>query len=117
MTEILLVDDNQDFLGLVKNLLEQEGMTVRCAESGEEALSELRENTFHLMITDLNLPGLDGFALSRKALEIAPCMPIIMATGDIYPGISRMAKEAGIANVLFKPFHPSEMLYAVKDAI
>ena len=114
MKNILLVDDNQDCLRLVKNLLEIEGMTVQSAESGEEALCELREKTFYLMITDLNLPGLDGFALAQKALEIAPCMPVIMITGSIAPGIPRLAEEAGIAKVLFKPFHPNEILAAIR---
>ena len=92
-------------------------MTVQSAESGEEALCELREKTFYLMITDLNLPGLDGFALAQKALEIAPCMPVIMVTGSIAPGIPRLAEEAGIATVLFKPFHPSEILAAVRKVV
>ena len=117
MKNILLVDDNQDCLRLVKNLLEIEGMTVQSAESGEEALCELREKTFYLMITDLNLPGLDGFALAQKALEIAPGMPVIMVTGSIAPGIPRLAEAAGIATVLYKPFHPNEILAAVRNVV
>lgn len=114
--KLLLVDDDQDILRMVKNLLEQEGLTVQCAESGEEALSELRlrEKPFSLMITDLNLPGLDGLALARKALELAPDMSVIMITGSIEQGITRMAEEAGIATVLFKPFNPDELLKAVR---
>lgn len=113
----MVVDDDQDCLRLVKNLLEIEGMTVLSAESGEDALCELREKTFYLMITDLNLPGLDGFALAQKALEIAPRMPVIMVTGSILPGIPRLAKEAGIAKVLFKPFHPNEILAAIREVV
>lgn len=114
MTDILLVDDDQDLLRLIKSLLAQEGMAVQSAESGEEALCELREKTFELMITDFNLPGLDGLALAQKALGIAPRMPIIMITGSIASGIPRLAEEAGIAKVLFKPFHPNEILAAIR---
>ncbi len=114
MHDILLVDDNQDFLCLVKSLLENEGMTIQCAQSGEEALCALKGKTFHLMITDLNMPGLDGFALAQKASSIAPHMLIFMVTGDLSPGIPRLVEEAGIDMVLTKPFHPNEMLRAVR---
>lgn len=115
MKSVLLTDDDPDCQGIVKSLLENEGMTVQCAESGEEALGELRERTFDLLITDLNLPGLDGFGLSKKALEIAPYTPVIMITGDISPGIPRLAEEIGIKKVLFKPFNPTEILAAIRD--
>ncbi len=115
--DILLVDDNQDCLELVKKVLENKGMTVHCVENGEIALCELRENTFYLMITDLSLPGLDGFALAQKALKIAPGMPVIMITGEKSPGITRLAEEIGIVKVLFKPFYPNEMLTTVREAV
>jgi len=116
MGEILLVDDNLDLLWLVRTLLEQEGMTVQCAESGEEALYELGVKAFCMMITDLDLPGLNGLALTRKALEIAPCMPVIMITGNISPEIPQLAEEVGIARVLAKPFHSHEIIAAIRDA-
>jgi response regulator receiver domain-containing protein len=78
MQEILVVDDDRQNLGLVRHLLENEQMTVQCATSGEEALRKLEKNTFDLMITDLNMPGLDGFELARKAAVIAPHMPIVV---------------------------------------
>ena len=115
MEDILLVDDDRDILHLVRNLLETEGMTVRCAETGEEALCELREKTFHLLITDLNLPGLDGFALASKASSLAPRMPIIMITGNLSSMIPSLAMEAGITTILAKPFHANELLEAVRE--
>ena len=54
MKEILLVDDDPDCQGLIKNLLENEGMKVHCAARGAEALRKMKEMSFHLMITDLN---------------------------------------------------------------
>jgi len=114
MVNILVVDDDKQILELVKLILECEGVAVHCVESGEEALEQITERTFSLMITDLNMPGLDGFELSRKGRKIAPQMPIIMNTGDTSPKTTRMAMEIGISKVLIKPFHTNEMRETIR---
>ena len=117
MKDILVVDDDRIVLGLVKRILEREGFVAHCVESGEEALEQIKEKTFSLMITDLNMPGLDGLELARKGLEIAPQMPIIMDTGRISPKIIRQANEIGIAKVLAKPFLLKELLQTMRIEI
>ena len=114
MEAILVVDDDIIMLELVKRILERDGIVAHCVASGEEALEQITERTFSLMITDLNMPGLDGLELSRKGLEIAPQMPIIMNTGGISPEIIRQAKEIGIAKVVTKPFLPKELLKTIR---
>lgn len=115
MEDILVVDDDNIMLELVKRILEREGIVVHCAASGEEALEQIKVKTFSLMITDLNMPGLDGLELARKGLEIAPQMPIIMDTGDISPETIRQAKEIGISKVLAKPFLLKELLETIRE--
>ena len=117
MLDILVVDDDRIFLGLVKRILEREGFAAHCVESGEEAIAQIKERTFSLMITDFNMPGLNGLELARKGLEIAPQMPIIMNTGRISPIIIRLAKEIGIAKVLSKPFLTSELMKTIRDVM
>jgi two-component system cell cycle response regulator CpdR len=117
MEDILVVDDDRDALELVKNVLEHEGFVVHCVESGEKALEKMTERTFSLMITDLNMPGLNGLELSRKGLEIAPQMPIIMNTGGISPKIIRQANEIGISKVFAKPFLLKDLLKTMRDEI
>jgi two-component system cell cycle response regulator CpdR len=117
MEDILVVDDDRTMLELVKRILEREGNVVHCVASGEEALEQIKEKTFSLMITDLNMPGLDGLELARKGLEIAPLMPIIMDTGRISPKIIRLAREIGISKVLAKPFLVKELLETIRDVM
>jgi DNA-binding response OmpR family regulator len=117
MEEILVVDDDSKLLGAIKRILEREGFVVHCVESGEEALAQIKERTFSLMITDYNMPGLNGLELARKGLELAPLMPIIMDTGGITPIITRLAKEIGIAKVLTKPFLTSELMKTIRDVM
>ena len=111
---ILVVDDDCDILSLVKQILVMEGMTAICATNAEDALRKLAEKTFHLMITDRNMPGLDGFALARKASLSAPLMPIVMMTGDLSPEIPRLAGEVGITKVLVKPIHVEVFLEVIR---
>ena len=67
-----------------------------------------------MMITDFNMPGMNGLDLSRKAREIAPAMPIAMSTGDKSPKICRLAKEAGIVEVFAKPFNFEEIVAIIR---
>ena len=117
MKEILVVDDDKELLALFKRILNRNGIEAHCVESGEAALEQIKERTFSLMITDFNMPGLDGLELSRKGMAIAPLMPIIMNTGGISAKIIREAKEIGIAKVLAKPFLAEELLETIRNVM
>ena len=117
MEDILVVDDDSNMLRAIKRILEREGFAAHCVESGEEAITQIKERTFSLMITVYNMPGLNGLELARKGLELAPRMPIIMDTGGLTPLITRLAKEIGIAKVLSKPFQVAEFMKTVRDVL
>jgi len=117
MKNILVVDDDRVMLEVLKRVLEREGFVAHCATSGEEALEQIKERTFSLMITDFDMPGLNGLELARKGLELAPLMPIIMDTGGISPKITRLAQEIGIAKVLSKPFLVPELMKTIRDVM
>src|ERR1035437_3877138 len=117
MEDILVVDDDSILLGVIKLILEREGFVAHCVESGEEAIEQMKGKTFSLMITDFNMPGLNGLELARKGLEIAPRMPVIMNTGGISPIVKRLAKEIGIAKVLAKPFLPTDLMKTIREVM
>jgi CheY-like chemotaxis protein len=117
MEDILVVDDDRIMLRTLKRVLEREGFVAHCVESGEEALEQIQASNFSLMITDYNMPGLNGLELARKGLELSPQMPIIMGTAGSSPAITRLAKEIGIARVLDKPFLMTVMIKAVRDVM
>lgn len=102
---ILVVDDDRDVLTFMKLALECEGLDVTCAEGGEEALDLLAERSYRVLLTDQNMPGMDGFELARQARLIQPGLTVFMGTGHLYPGIEQRATTAGIREVLGKPFN------------
>lgn len=111
---VLVVDDDQLILELASSVFEAEGMEVHRASSGEEALRKLQDRKFVMMVTDLNMPGMNGLELAGKARQIVPDMLIFICSGDISPEIYGLAREAGIAKVFGKPFDFKEILAMIR---
>jgi CheY-like chemotaxis protein len=101
---ILIVDDDKHYLRLMASIFGHADMHVYYAISGEEAVGILKECFISTMITDLNMPGMDGFELAMIARELSPDIEIVLITGDISPDLSRLATQAGISRVVTKPF-------------
>jgi CheY-like chemotaxis protein len=89
--DILFVDDDNRCLEIICCQIEQWGLKVNFATSGEEAIGILKKSSFSMMITDLNMPGMDGFELALLAKEFSPHMEIVMATGEASPDVFRLA--------------------------
>ena len=107
---VLMVDDNRDLLELATFFFACEGIELHCAANGEEALRKLRDRSFLMMVTDFDMPGINGVELAQKTREIAGEMPIVMVTGDNSPEIHQLAMEAGIVKVFAKPFQYGKIL-------
>ena len=79
--KILVVDDQESMRVLLQDMLEVIGYEVTLAEGGEQALGILRESTFDLVLSDLNMPGMDGTALLRSVKSSTPDLPVVIITG------------------------------------
>ncbi|WP_417913756.1 response regulator [Candidatus Electronema sp. JM] len=117
--KILLVEDAEDILELVRYNLTKEGFQVRCAMSGEEALNAVRQTDFDLLLLDLMLPGLDGLGICRRLRRDAATaqLPIIMLTAkgeetDIVVGL-----ELGADDYITKPFSPRVLTARIRAAL
>ena len=117
--KILVVDDEEDILELVRYNLSREGYRVTGTLTGEEALRKVRSDAFDLIVLDLMLPGMDGLAFT-KSLKNDPRLrniPIIMLTAkgeesDIVAGL-----ELGADDYITKPFSPKVMIARVRTAL
>ena len=101
---ILVVDDEPTVAALLQRMLVRQGQEVTAVMSGQEALDALEQKSFSMVITDLGMPNVSGAAVARRARQLYPEMPVVLATGwsdTITP--ERMA-EMGVEHLLPKPF-------------
>jgi excisionase family DNA binding protein len=117
-SRILLVDDEESIRRLLSRMLES-AYDVEVAPDGEAAIRLLREPDTHydLLISDLNMPGMDGLSLIREAQRIDSTLPAIVITG--YPSESTAieALNLGVAGYLTKPFGTTQVMAAAAKAL
>lgn len=115
--KLLVVDDDSNFLKLIRLRLELAGYEVETALDEDEAISKVKEETFALSIVDLKLVNKDGITLMEEMHSISPYMPIIILTahGSIESAVE--ATKKGAFNFLNKPFDPEELLLQIEKAL
>jgi CheY-like chemotaxis protein len=115
--QILAVDDEPDALALVSEVLQAAGARVTTATSGAEAIRVLDIETPDILVTDLGMPGLDGFALidrvRRHADERVREIPAAALTADARSEDRMKALRAGFQMHLAKPIDPAELVTTV----
>lgn len=116
MTRILVVDDEPVVRELECAVLATAGHDAVGVSSGEEAVLLLGGDGFDLVMTDVTMPGLDGFGLLGHVLEHHPGLPVLLVTGAV--DLTRaLASAQGAAGVLYKPFTHAELHDAVTRAL
>ena len=113
MHKILLVDDDLELTQLLTEILTLEGFQVTVAEDGEEGLLRLAEQDFNLVLLDVMMPRLNGFAMLAKLRETHDT-PVLMLTarGDSQDRVNGL--EAGADDYLAKPFDDRELLARIR---
>ena len=107
---ILIVDDDGDCLKMTGMIFETQGFRVSYATNGAEALVILKSRMIMLMLTDFNMPGMNGLALSEEALKTVPGLKIVMVTGDPLTPLYPKAEQLGLTAVLAKPVRIKDVL-------
>jgi DNA-binding NarL/FixJ family response regulator len=113
---VLVVDDTPANLGVVLETLGAAGLRVLVAESGPRALELLVQQPVHLVLLDVIMPGMDGFATCAEIRKHAAWagLPIIFMTAVDEPAQKVRALEAGAVDYISKPVHPPEVLARVR---
>lgn len=114
---ILIIDDSAAIRQSISYILEQEGYTTVQACDGLEGVAKLDEGiSFDCIITDVNMPNMDGITFIRKARTIAKYkfVPILVLTTESQSGKMNEGKEAGATGWIVKPFSAEKLLAVVK---
>lgn len=114
---VLLVEDALDQALLVRAMLGGGLYEVTHAQDGGRGLELFRSREFDLVITDLNLPGMDGFDLTRELKRMRPDIPVLATTGYTSPGYAESAYRAGVDALLRKPLEQSDLLKTVRELL
>lgn len=116
---ILLVDDEELVVGVASEMLRLLGYEVVAAKQSDEALAlfRLQPERFHLVITDLTMPGLNGMELAAELLLIRPDIPILLCTGFSDERVREKASTIGIRKIMAKPFILQEFASSVREVL
>jgi CheY-like chemotaxis protein len=115
LRRILVVDDDKGVRDAMAGLLGDLGYDVAVATDGDEAVVLLQDATFGLVLTDLNMPGMDGWSLAdhiRKASNV----PVVLITASDRRSVEARLKDSSVDSVLYKPFRVEELLGVVIKA-
>ncbi len=115
---VLVVDDDPDILDALSEILEAEGYGVTRARNGQEALERLSPERPDLILLDLMMPVMDGWAFARHMRERGPGLselPIIVLSAD--RNVGARARDIGAVGHLAKPFELSDLLSLVRTTV
>ncbi len=116
---IMVVDDSSSVRQMITFTLEGAGYHAVEAKDGQEGLEKLESLTVDMIITDLNMPNMDGNAFIKavKAMPEYKYLPIIVLTTESDASKKQAAKEAGATGWITKPFKPDQLLGIVKKVM
>ena len=119
MAKILAVDDSASMRQMVAFTLKGAGHTVTDASDGQQALTIAKTQSFDLVLTDVNMPVMDGLALTRelRALPAYRFTPILVLTTEAGTDKKQEGRAAGATGWLVKPFNPDQLLATVRKVL
>ncbi len=116
---IMTVDDSASVRQMVSFTLKEAGYDVIEAVDGQDALSKLNGVSVHMVITDLNMPNLDGIGLIKgiRTNSAYKFVPIVMLTTESQDSKKQEGKTAGATGWIVKPFKPEQLLAVIRKVL
>jgi two-component system, chemotaxis family, chemotaxis protein CheY len=117
--QIMIVDDSSSIRQMVSFTLREAGYNVVEAVDGSDALSKLKNCQIDLLITDLNMPNLDGIGLIKEVRKnpATKFIPVVMLTTESQAEKKQQGKSAGATGWIVKPFKQEQLLLVVKKVL
>lgn len=115
--KILVVDDEKSMCDFLEIMLNKEGYEVTSTTSGEKALELLDNDLYSMVLTDVKMPGVDGFEVLRKTKEVSPDTVVIMITAYGSPEGAVTAIKEGAYDYITKPFRVEEVKLTIKKSL
>ena len=119
MKTIMTVDDSASLRQMVGFVLRDAGYNVVEAKDGADALSKMRSLEPDMLLTDINMPNMDGLEFTRRvrAMPQFKFVPIVLLTTESHPEKKQAGKSAGATGWIVKPFSPDQLVAVVKKVL
>jgi two-component system chemotaxis response regulator CheY len=119
MTKVLVVDDSNSIRDMVSFTLKSAGYETVEAKDGQDGLNKAQRATFDLVISDVNMPNMDGIELCQELRKLPSFKftPILMLTTESSGDMKTRGKAAGATGWLVKPFNPEKLLATIKRVV
>jgi len=114
---VLLVEDNPFNVMVAKTILERCGAQVDTATNGEEALNIYEATKHQLILMDLHMPVMDGYEATGILRKAGETVPIIALTASTRNEVEHEVRNAGLTDILVKPFNPNDLLKVILHAV
>lgn len=112
---VLLVDDDATILDVIGEALRDVGHDVHTCDAGAEAIVAMEDRTFDVLITDLGMPGVNGWDVARRARQLDPPLPVIVISGWGAQITQDQLDAAGVNLILPKPFRLEQIRQAISS--
>ncbi len=116
-TTILAVDDSETMQNMVRQVLEMGGYSVIIAVNGKDGLEKFKSNNVQAIVTDVNMPVMNGLALIEEVRRINREVPILTLTTESEEQMKKRGADAGANGWIVKPFRPAQFLDIVKQLV
>ena len=114
MFHVLVADDDKNIRRLIQAVLEQNGYTVTTAVDGEDAMKKLEESSVDLLVLDIMMPKMDGYAFTKELRDARSDLPILMISAKQLPEDRHQGFLVGTDDYMTKPLDLEEMLLRIK---
>ena len=113
---ILLVDDEEEFIASLAERLALRGFNTSMATDGSRAIELIKKESFHAVVLDVMMPGMDGLKTLREIKKIDETIEVVLLTGHACVDVALSGIQAGAFDYLVKPVDVDELAFRLQDA-
>ena len=113
--KVLLVDDNLINIMVGKQILEKAELKVEVANDGLSALNKAKEHDFDIVLMDIQMPIMDGYAATKEIRKFNETLPILALSANVFMEIKDKIEDCGMNGFIFKPFTPENLLDQIEN--